>query len=55
MKEYEISYFDPEVGTWLTQIISSTDVDNLIWHFQEVYDRVKVVERDHWWYNNRGK
>lgn len=52
MKEYVITYFDPEVGRMLTQIIGTNDGASLIKSFKDRYDRVKVEQRTHWWYNN---
>lgn len=52
MKEYIITYFDPEVGRMFTQVIGTNDGASLIKGFKDRYDRVKVEERPHWWYNN---
>lgn len=52
MKEYAISYYDMEVGRWLTQVIGTNNLDETIKHFKRAHDRVKVEERPHWWYNN---
>lgn len=52
MKEYAITYFDYEVGRWLTQVIGTNNGEALIDSFKQRYDRVKVEERPSRWYNN---
>lgn len=52
MRELSITYYDIEVGRWFTQVIGTNDPATVVKGFKDRHDRVKVVERDHWWYNN---
>ena len=50
MVELAIDYY--EDGKWYRQVLGTNNADSTVQSFKDKYDRVKVTERTHWWYNN---